>query len=178
MGMNKNESIIQNSVPQDIDAIFSLYRKASDYQRSKFVDNVWPDFNLESVKNEIREQRQFKLLLNHKIACIWAVTFNDPEIWGEKDTDPSVYIHRIATDPNYRGNNYVAQIVEWAKQYAFSKGKRYLRLDTCGNNKGLIEHYTKNGFEFLGIFEMRDARELPSHYHDAQVCLFEMALSS
>jgi len=168
---------IQNSTQKDIDSIFRLYRIASDYQRSKFVDNVWPEFDPEMVQKEILEERQFKLIKDGHIACIWAITFNDPEIWGEKDTIPSLYIHRIATDPAFRGTNMVAHIVQWAKSYALSKNRRYLRLDTCGHNEGLIAHYTKNGFDFLGIKKLQKIDSLPTHYHDAQVCYFEMKIT-
>ena len=174
--IKKNSLNIQNSLPQDIHSIFRLYRIASDYQRSKFVDNVWPDFSPELVAKEIQEKRQFKLTIDGKIACVWAVTFSDPEIWGDKDKDAAIYIHRIATDPDCRGNNLVEQIVRWAKPYARSCNKDFIRLDTCGHNEGLIKHYTKNGFVFLGISKMTDPGELPSHYHDAEVCYFEMKL--
>ena len=169
---------IQNSIPKDIDAIFKLYRIASEYQRSKFSDNVWPDFDPEMVKIEIKEQRQFKLLIDNQIACVWAITFNDPEIWGNKDEMPSVYIHRIATDPDFRGRNLVTKIVEWARPYAIANGREFVRLDTCGNNEGLITHYIKSGFDFLGMIKITDSKNLPSHYHDADVCLFEMTVSS
>jgi hypothetical protein len=49
--------------------------------------------------------------MNNEIACVFATTFSDPLIWEKRDTDPSVYIHRIATNPNFRGNNLVAAIV-------------------------------------------------------------------
>jgi len=168
---------IQNSTPKDIDSIFRLYRIASDYQRGKFVDNVWPDFDSKLIRKEIQEQRQFKLLIDDKIACIWAITFNDPEIWGERDAMPSVYVHRIATDPNFRGNNLVAKIVAWVKTYALSKQKKYIRLDTCGNNQKLIKHYTQNGFVFLGMKKLQKIETLPTHYHNAEVCYFEMELT-
>ncbi|QCW99176.1 GNAT family N-acetyltransferase [Aggregatimonas sangjinii] len=168
---------IQHSTSKDIDSIFRLYRIATEYQRLKFADNVWPDFERELVQKEIKEQRQFKLTIEGKIACIWAITYNDPEIWGEKDNMPSIYVHRIAVDPDFRGNNLIADLVEWAKSYATSKGKQYIRLDTCGNNIKLIRHYTKAGFEFLGMQKLQKVNTLPSHYHNADVCYFEMKLS-
>lgn len=167
---------IQQSTPEDIDSIFRLYGIATEYQRHKFPDNVWPDFEPKMVREEIKEQRQFKLIIGVKIACIWAVTFNDPEILGKKDKMPSIYLHRIAVDPDFRGNNLIAHLVEWAKSYATLKGKQYIRLDTCGNNTKLIRHYTKAGFEFLGMQKLQKVNTLPSHYHNADVCYFEMKL--
>lgn len=168
---------ISNSTIKDIDEIFSLYDIATNYQKEKFSGNVWPLFDRSLIETEIKEQRQFKLLINDTIACVWAITFSDPQIWEEKDADPAIYIHRIATNPNFRGQQFVIKIVAWAKAYARSEQKQFIRLDTCGHNEGLINHYQKCGFTFLGISKIKSAEGLPSHYNNADVCYFEIKLT-
>ena len=168
---------ITNSSIADIDEIFRLYSIATNYQIDKFPGNVWPQFDRTLIETEIKEQRQFKLLINDTIACVWAITFSDPQIWEEKDTDPAIYIHRIATNPDFRGQQFVIKIVAWAKAYARSQQKQFIRLDTCGHNEGLIAHYQKCGFAFLGISKIKSAEGLPSHYNNADVCYFEIKLN-
>ncbi|MFP3835995.1 GNAT family N-acetyltransferase, partial [Chryseobacterium sp. SIMBA_028] len=85
----------------------------------------------------------------------------------------AVYIHRIATNPDFRGQNLVQKIVEWGKQYALTNGKKFIRLDTVGDNPGLISYYTKCGFDFLGLSKLKDTAGLPAHYNNATVSLFE-----
>jgi hypothetical protein len=165
---------ITNSTENDIDEIFKLYKSATDFQKLKFPENQWPDFEEALIKDEIAENRQFKLLMDGRIACIWAITYSDPQIWTGDDGHSAVYIHRIATNPEFRGNNFVKTIVEWAK--GFAKGKKYIRMDTCGENKKLIQHYKNCGFDFLGMKKLEDASGLPSHYRDADVCYFEIRL--
>ena len=161
----------------DVDTILSLYQSARDLQTQKKMV-VWPIFERSFIEKEILEQRQWKLLTNDSIACNWAITFNDKEIWGEKDQDNSIFIHRIATNPTMRGNRYVDKIVDWAKVYAKQKGKSFIRLDTLGNNTKLIEHYTSAGFEFLGIVKLTDTANLPGHYHtEPNCCRFELELT-
>ncbi len=116
------------------------------------------------------------MLINGGIACVWAMTFNDPQIWEERNKDPSVYLHRIATNPNFRGQNLVGEIVKWAKNYANENNKKYIRMDTVGNNSGLIKYYKKCGFDFLGLFKLNNTKGLPAHYDNATVSLFQMAL--
>ncbi len=166
---------IQNSIITDIDEIFSLYAIATDFQKSKFSVH-WPEFKRELIETEIRENRQWKMMIDGCIACIWATTFSDPQIWGERDCDPSLYIHRIATNPDFRGNNFVERIVKWAEQYARENDKNYIRMDTIGENQGLIEHYKKCGFEYLGYFKLDSIDGLPDHYALADACLFEIKL--
>lgn len=167
---------IENVTIDDIEEIFGLYRQAADYMRGKKTVVVWPEFDRQMVAAEIAENRQWKLVINGKIACIWATTFSDEQIWEEKNADAAVYIHRIATNPEFRGQHFVKRIVNWAKKYAAENRKDYIRLDTLDNNTGLIKHYTQSGFQFLGMFEMKNTEGLPDHYHGKPVCLFEIAV--
>ncbi|MEZ7876710.1 MAG: GNAT family N-acetyltransferase [Polaribacter sp.] len=167
---------IKNVTASDIEKIFALYKIASNYQREKKTVIVWPDFDREMVINEIAENRQFKLLVNNEVVCIWAITFSDEQIWEDSNTDSAIYIHRIAVNPNFRGNNYIATITNWAKEYALKKEIQFIRLDTLGENKNLITHYKNAGFHFLGLFNLKNTSNLPDHYKLAPVCLFEMDL--
>lgn len=164
---------IQNSVNKDIQEIFRLYNIATDFQKSKFILH-WPEFELNLVQTEINENRQWKIIIDGKIACVWATTFNDPQIWEERNNDPAVYIHRIAVNPEFRGQNLVQQIAEWAKLYALSNEKRFVRMDTVGENTGLINYYTKCGFDFLGLLKLQNTEGLPAHYNNATVSLFQI----
>ncbi|WP_024479838.1 GNAT family N-acetyltransferase [Cellulophaga baltica] len=167
---------ITTSSIHDIDEIFRLYKIASDYQKEKKKVVVWPDFKRALVETEIAEKRQWKLIIDDEVACLWAITFSDAQIWEERDNSTSIYIHRIATNPKFRGNNYMNTIVTWAKTYAQSIEKRFIRLDTLGNNTKLIEHYQKAGFDFLGMFDLKNTDMLPDHYQDQPACLFEIDL--
>lgn len=168
---------IEPCTSEDIPAIFALYRMASDYQRSKQTVVVWPEFEPELVATEVEEKRQWKLTVDGEIACVWAITYSDEHIWEERDADPAVYIHRIATDQRFRGRNCMAHIVEWAIAHARDNGKGFVRLDTVGNNSKLIDHYVNSGFTFLGLFDLKNASGLPPHYSMGPACLFEIRLS-
>ncbi|MGS0527033.1 GNAT family N-acetyltransferase [Zobellia nedashkovskayae] len=140
---------IINSTENDITDIFRLYRLATELQKEKFPENQWPEFDKTLIAEEVIDNRQFKLMIGDKIACVWAITYSDSEIWKEDDGISSIFIHRIATNPSFRGNNYIKIIVEWAKNFA--QDKKFIRMDTCGENQRLIQHYQNCGFEFLGI---------------------------
>ncbi|MBV8325035.1 GNAT family N-acetyltransferase [Chryseobacterium sp.] len=166
---------IQNSIAEDIDEIFRLYRGATAYMKLK-GQVCWPEFSRDLIMQEISERRQCKITVEDKIACIWAVAFDDPQIWQERNADPAVYIHRIAGNPEFKGMNLVKRIADWAKQYALENDKVFVRMDTVGNNTGLISYYSKCGFEFLGLSELKNTEGLPAHYNKATVSLFEIKL--
>jgi GNAT superfamily N-acetyltransferase len=166
---------IQNSSIEDLDFILDLYRSATEYQKERFISH-WPEFDKQMVIDEIVEHRQWKMIIDGVVVCIWATTFSDPLIWEEREIDPSVYIHRITTNPDFRGKGLVKKIVEWSKGYAINNGKKFVRMDTVGENLKLIQHYTSCGFDFLGLFQLTNTDGLPLHYHKAVVSLFELKL--
>ncbi|MGD1839929.1 MAG: GNAT family N-acetyltransferase [Thermonemataceae bacterium] len=169
---------ILSCTPEDLKGIFELYEYATNHQKSKKTVAVWPAFEKSLVQNAIAEKRQWKLLVEEEMACVWTITFTDPQIWEEKNDDPAIYIHRIATHPHFRGNYYVKDIITWAKSYAKTQQKRFIRLDTVGNNEKLIAYYTKAGFTFLGMFTLKNTDQLPAHYQDGPACLFEIDLGN
>jgi len=46
--------------------------------------------------------------------------------------------------------------VKWAINHATSKNLQYIRMDTVGENQGLIDHYRKHGFSFLGLSKLEN----------------------
>jgi predicted GNAT family N-acyltransferase len=168
--------MITNSNLNDIPEIFRLYKLATDFQKIKFPENQWPQFDKELITNEVIENRQFKIVIENKIACIWAITYSDAEIWEDRENNTSIYIHRIATNPEFRGKKFVQVIVDWSTNFARKQNKYGIRMDTCGKNDKLIKHYKNCGFNYLGLKKLKNTSELPSHYHNADVCFFEIKL--
>ena len=166
---------IYNSQIEDIDHIFELYEIATNFQNEKSMV-AWPNFERKLIEKEIRENRQWKLIIDDQIACIWATTESDPQIWGAKNNDPSIYIHRISTSPKFRGRHLVKNIVKWARKCAEKRNKKYIRMDTVGKNTGLINHYKVCGFDFIGISKLQHTSELPLHYQNATVSLFQITV--
>lgn len=165
---------ISNCTSDDADAILNLYAAARELQIARQMV-VWPIFEKSFIEAEIREQRQWKITIDGSIACNWAVAYADPDIWEEKDQADAIYIHRIATHPNFRGRQLVKNLVTWAAEHARQHHRTYVRLDTLGMNTKLIEHYTAAGFTFLGVVELKNTQHLPEHYQrESQCLLFEL----
>ncbi|PSK94294.1 GNAT family N-acetyltransferase [Taibaiella chishuiensis] len=161
------------STPADMPQIFALYDSAIAYQKTKFKRH-WQPFDPALISREIAEGRQWKIMIDGHIACIFAIAFEDPFIWGERGSDPAVYLHRIVTRPGFKGNNYVRSIIAWAKVFCAGRGLRYIRMDTWGDNQELIDYYTQCGFNFLGRITPQATDSLPSHYAGITLSLFEI----
>jgi predicted acetyltransferase len=157
---------------EDIDTIFDLYDDAIDYQKKVF-HKQWEGFERSLIETEISEKRQWKIVMNDEVACIFALTFSDVLFWKEKDKQPSIYIHRIVTNPKFRGAAFVRLIIEWAKGYCAVNNKQFIRMDTWGDNPKLIDYYVKCGFNYLETVDLDNTEGLPSHYKGS-LALFEI----
>lgn len=166
---------ITNSTLDDIDAIFKLYDAATAYQKT--VNNKsWSGFERALVEKEINENRHFKIVDADEIACTFVITFSDPIIWKNSDQEKAIYLHRIATHPNFRGRGYINKIVEWSTDFAKERDVDFIRMDTHSGNDRLNKHYMNSGFTYKGISSIEWTSDLPEHYKEGPFSLFEIKL--
>lgn len=165
---------IEPSTTSDFNTIFEFYDLAVAYQKTKF-NKHWMGFDADLVRKEIAETRQWKIVIDNEIACVFAITFEDKSIWKEKNRDKAVYFHRIVTHPAFKGQQFVKKIVDWGLAFAKEKKLDYLRLDTWGDNEELIRYYQQSGFEFLGVISP-DYNGLPKHYDGITLSLFQIKI--
>ena len=167
---------ILNSTPRDTETIFELYKLATEYQRANGY-NEWKEFAPELIAAEISEKRHWKIVIDNSIACIFSVFYNDPLLWGELDNEYSIYIHRIATNPLFKGKGMTHLIIDWAKTHAGETGRKFIRMDTWADNKNLTEYYIKCGFNIVGYRQLdKEAKGLPMHYSTLSLVLFEIVV--
>jgi predicted GNAT family N-acyltransferase len=163
---------IINSSITDLENIFSLFDSAIEYQKKKGFD-LWPQFSKELIETEIKENRHWKIMEGGVIACIFSVIYDDPVIWVEKNVDPSVYLHRITINPLLKGKEIVTIIKDWALDHAKKNNKKYVRMDTWGNNENLKNYYEKCGFNYIGKQYLNKTEGLPAHYGGEYLSLFQ-----
>lgn len=163
---------IQNSSLNDIDTIFDLYDEAIEFQKTVF-EKHWLGFERSMVKQEIQENRQYKIIIDGEIAGIFVLAFNDDLFWKEKALTPSLYIHRIVTKAIFRGRGMMQCIIKWAKNYCQQHQLQYIRIDTWGDNPRLIDYYMKCGFKHVDTIPIEHTDGLPIHYNGL-LALLEM----
>lgn len=168
--------MIRNANLDDLEEIILLYHQATEYQKS-VAKKYWKGFDKEMIINDITENNQWKIMIGNDIACIFCTAFSDPLIWLERNSDPAVYLHRIATNPDFRGTGFVKQIISWATGYALKNNKSYIRMDTGSGNDKLNNYYISCGFDFLGTTALAHTEGLPEHYKDGTSSLFQLDLS-
>jgi ribosomal protein S18 acetylase RimI-like enzyme len=166
----------EKATPADFDLIFDLYDKAIESQKTVF-DKQWLGFDADLVNREISEGRLWKIVEENGVGCILSLAYEDPIIWGPQSHFAAMYIHRIVTNPKFRGRGYVRAIVDWAREHAAQHDLRYIRMDTWADNLKLKDYYLSCGFEWKGTVSPEDSPTMPAHYRGIQLGLFELDLA-
>lgn len=174
MGLRNME--FTNASSEDLSLVFGLYDKAIEFQKTVF-DKQWLGFDADLVNREIDEGRLWKIDEDGGVACIYSIAYEDPIIWGPTSHVASMYIHRIVTNPDFRGRGYVAKIVEWARKHAAENDLRYIRMDTWADNQKLKDYYIGCGFEWKGTVAPKDSPTMPAHYKGINLGLYEIDLA-
>jgi ribosomal protein S18 acetylase RimI-like enzyme len=164
---------------KDLDILESLFGHAIEFQRSR-SNNSWREMNRPLIEKEIREKLHWKIIEEDQIACFFSIALNDRLVWDERDAEPSIYLHRIVTNPTFRGKGYVKHIVVWAEAYGRAAGKQWVRLDTHRDNERLNAYYQQCGFVFCGIKRFEDDSDpsVPRHYLGSGLSLYERPIPS
>lgn len=171
----KRHMKILNANANDLQLIFQFYDFAVAYQKQIF-NKHWQGFDVDMIQNEINESRIFKIIENDSTICIFSITYNDAEIWDEKDDIPSIYLHRIVTHPEHHGKHLVKLITNWAINRAKENNISCVRLDTWGDNDKLNAYYQKCGYKLIGYKEINANSSLPKHYDAVVLSLLEIVI--
>ena len=163
---------------EDLDILTALFDQAIQYQQSK-SNHSWREMNRPLIEMEIREQLHWKIIDDDQIACFFSIALNDRLVWDERDAEPAVYLHRIVTNPAFRGRGYVKHIVDWAEAFGRAAGKQWVRLDTGRDNAKLNAYYQECGFVFCGIKQFDDNGDpsIPRHYLGSGLSLYERRIT-
>ncbi len=163
---------IRRTTPSDIEIMRKLWNHAIKFQQEGGYP-VWPEFPERLIFKEMDQGLHFKLIAGDRILCYFSISMNDTLVWGDKDNNDAIYIHRGVTAPEYRGLGLTRFVFEWARVKARLLGRKYIRIDAWGSNKHLIDYYVRAGFKLAGYRQMGESPELMEHYSNLNLALFE-----
>jgi ribosomal protein S18 acetylase RimI-like enzyme len=166
------------STEENLPEIRELFAAAIAYQKVKFGKH-WNGLNEAALIREIEGGLHWKIQEQDRIAAFFSIAFTDALVWDDRDTDPAIYLHRIVTNPAFRGRGYVHAITAWAEAYGREAGAAFIRLDTDVDNARLNAYYRECGYTFSGIKTFHDHANpaIPKHYFGSGLSLYERPIS-
>jgi ribosomal protein S18 acetylase RimI-like enzyme len=164
---------IYPSVLTDDGKFREFWDAALAYQAAKQLP-LWPPYPGERIAAEVQAERHFSAFTpDGVLAGYFSLALADEIIWREKEQGDAIYLHRICVNPARKGNNLTNYILAWAYGYALGIERKFIRMDTWGDNQRLVNYYISCGFQHIGNQRLGIVPELPAHYNNANLALFE-----
>lgn len=164
--------VITPTIRGDLKTIYWLFDEAIAYQKNKDYP-VWPDYDKDTLDQDIALHRQFKILIDGHIAAIFTILDSDPIVWRERNEDPSVYLHRVVVNPKYKGQKLFGDILSWTVSRAKNLDINLIRMDTWADNPNLVSYYKLFGFKIVEYYTTPNSLELPIQQRGNNVVLLE-----
>lgn len=167
-----NKYIIENTVEVDLSFIYKMFEDAIEFHKENNYP-VWKGYDKPTLKREVKEKLEYKIVIENQIAFIFSVNYSDKFIWRELDNGDAIYIHRVVVNPAFRGQKLFTIAFEFLKEHARSKNIPYIRLDTWADNPKMIAYYQSFGFRFVETYRTPDTEDLPIPHRNAFCILLE-----
>lgn len=124
-----------------------------DLNRRKLTLWTESQLTLDALKKQYKEG---ELYLAKNKGILEGVIFlqeQDTYFWPEVTGRGSLFLHKLAVHPQFKGLNKGATLMRLAEQEATRRGLTWLRLD-CDDRKPLHTFYLKNDFTLVDIKRM------------------------
>jgi GNAT superfamily N-acetyltransferase len=166
---------VRNTEMNNLEQIFELFDHSIIYQERNGYP-VWKNYDKAAIIKDIETKSQYKVVVNASIGIVFSVGYTDKIIWRAHDIGNSVYLHRIAVNPELKGRKLFGLILDWTIQHAQQKGLVRIRMDTWAENPTLIKYYQNFGFKVIENYTTPDSIELPLHNRNLALTLLEYHL--
>jgi len=168
---------VERATPEDLLLVRAAYDRAQEIQRERHAP-TWPDFSDDSILNEIRAGRLFRIMDGDALSGVFTVAYEDAAIWGELERGAHIYLHRIARTEHRAPSPLMQTIVSWALAQCEAMARDGLRMDTWADNPAIIAYYQTMGFTLIETRRMTNDPRLSPHYHGLELALLERPLAS
>jgi ribosomal protein S18 acetylase RimI-like enzyme len=157
--------------------VFRDFWNAALSRQKTVGSQLWPPYPAEKIEVEILSGLHFSVFLpDDQLAGYFSLTLSDKTIWEEKERGDAVYIHRMCANPACKGMNLASAILTWASGFAAGAGRKFVRMDTWGDNPRLVKYYVACGFRHIGNRQLGLVPDLLPHYNNLNLALFENAV--
>ncbi|WP_456274587.1 GNAT family N-acetyltransferase [Bacillus sp. AK031] len=151
---------LRKAAEKDLDQVLQLLVGAAEWLQTKDTSQ-WDYYisDLEGNTEEVLEsiQRQNTYILEKDGESAASVTLEnhpnewDCEIWAEEaERKDVIYLHRLVVKRSLSGNGVGNALMEWAKEEARRRDKKYIHFDCLASNKGLNNYYQRH-YQLKGI---------------------------
>lgn len=163
--------MIRKATSSDIELILILANACAKEMISKGIYQ-WNEHypNTAAFVNDINRNELYVFTHHHNIVGIIVIsTFMDEEyhpITWLTPSDKNIYIHRLAVHPEYQGQGFAQQLMDFAEKFAVDNNYSSIRLDTFSQNERNQRFYERRGYKRLGSIYFPKKSEHPFYCYE------------
>lgn len=151
-----SEIQFRKATKDDADKIWEIIQQAIERRRldgSQQWQNGYP--NPETIKNDIKNNYGYVLVMDGEIAVYGALIFNDEPAYDNIDgkwltNGEFLVVHRIAVDETFHGKGLVKTYFEKLEEFAKENNVFSVKVDTNFDNGAMLHILDKIGYTFCG----------------------------
>lgn len=163
--------MIRKAKNGEIPQILSITKACASNMKSKNIfqwNEHYPSF--EAFQNDFLSSELYVYSYQDSIiGCITITPKMDEEyfpISWLSENQNNLYVHRLAVHPDYQGNGYAQQLMDYAENFAQLNNYTSIRLDTFSQNKRNQQFYERRGYTRLGSIFFPKQSEHPFYCYE------------
>lgn len=143
---------------EDVPVIMAVIRRVVPLMRATGNlqwDDVYPNPGV--FARDIEKEQLWVAEIDGNVAGVAAITEDqEPEYArvGWDITEPAIVVHRVAVDPEFRGQGVAEALMRQAEVVAAERGIAVLRVDTNTQNQATQKLFPKLGYTLSGETEL------------------------
>lgn len=163
--------MIRKATVEDIDKLIEITKACAAHMIEKNIYQ-WNEFypNKKAFLKDLERDKLFVIIIDDVInGCITISTFMEEEYipihWLTQNSN-TLYIHRLAVNPEQQGKGYAQRLMDYAENYAKENNFASIRLDTFSQNQRNLTFYELRGYKRLGDICFPEQSDHPYHCYE------------
>ncbi len=149
--------------PRDLDSMEEIVARAKEYFKEKEIDQWQKGYpNRASLTEDIERGQAYVLTRQGQVLAMLAAIYQEDKnyekiegSWLSQDSN-YVVIHRLAVDPDQKGQGLAGLMLKEVEELAKGLGAQSIRVDTHRDNRPMIRLLEKAGLIHCGKIYLLD----------------------
>ncbi|PKD21553.1 GNAT family acetyltransferase [Salegentibacter salinarum] len=163
--------MIRNASLEDLNKIKELTEACAEALQEQNIFQWNENYpSREKLKNDIQREDLFVYEDQDRIIAIMVLTSKMEAVYENiewlTETGNNLYVHRLATHPEFWGYGYARKMMDFAEELAKKSNFISIRLDTFSKNLRNQKFYENRGYRKLGDVYFPHKNEHPFHCYE------------
>lgn len=151
-----------------MDTAISVMREVAAWGRTKGY-RVWPDAWLtaqELLTADVQPENFCIGTIHGEVACAFILQWTDSDYWPNAPKFEAAYLHKFCVCRKFAGKGMTKIVTEAIKAECYTRGIRYIRLDTGLDEKKVRKIYLDAGYKIVDIIDYPNGKSMALYEMD------------